>query len=343
MREVHEGLSARGLDFELLVVENGSIDATREIARQLASKYPNIHVSSRRVANYGAALREGLIGARGELAVTFDVDYYELGFVDQALALLEAGDEAPAIVVASKRVPGSRDERRWPRRRRYGRLRLDPPRRLLAVRFRDARDEDDAAGACRETFAPMSVRVRSIRHRAGHPRGASRAQGRGAARPGRGTSTLTYVDLAARAPDVGRPRRATASRCGGRRARPVIHFAGFGSVQRRPNECIREGAGLIGPAPFGWMKGLDEHPARWSVHVSCRQITFKGANLPTHAVGVRLTGAGPAWCRSLHVRADADSVPPQRPLSDEAARVVARGERSWDVCVDASPKPALQS
>jgi glycosyltransferase involved in cell wall biosynthesis len=116
VREVHEGLSARGLDFELLVVENGSIDATREIARQLASKYPNIHVSSRRVANYGAALREGLIGARGEFAVTFDVDYYELGFVDQALALLEAGDEAPAIVVASKRAPGSRDERRWPRR-----------------------------------------------------------------------------------------------------------------------------------------------------------------------------------------------------------------------------------
>jgi glycosyltransferase involved in cell wall biosynthesis len=116
VRDVHEGLRARGIDFELLVVENGSVDDTLEIARRLASRYPNVHVSSRPVANYGAALREGLIHARGEFAVTFDVDYYELGFVDHALALLESGDEAPVVVVASKRAPGSRDERPWPRR-----------------------------------------------------------------------------------------------------------------------------------------------------------------------------------------------------------------------------------
>jgi glycosyltransferase involved in cell wall biosynthesis len=115
VREVHEGLRARVLDFELLVVENGSTDGTRDIARSLTGKYPNVRVVSLPVANYGA-LREGLIGSRGEFVVTFDVDYYELGFVDQALALLEAGDEAPAIVVASKRAPGSRDERPWPRR-----------------------------------------------------------------------------------------------------------------------------------------------------------------------------------------------------------------------------------
>jgi glycosyltransferase involved in cell wall biosynthesis len=116
VREVHGGLHARGLDFELLVIESGSTDNTPEIARQLASRYPNVRVSSRPVANYGAALREGLIGSRGEFVVTFDVDYYELGFVDLALALLEAGDEAPVIVVASKRASGAQDERPWPRR-----------------------------------------------------------------------------------------------------------------------------------------------------------------------------------------------------------------------------------
>jgi glycosyltransferase involved in cell wall biosynthesis len=116
VREVHEGLHARGLNFELLVIENGSTDDTHEIARRLASRYPNVRVSSRPVANYGAALREGIIGSRGEFVVTFDVDYYELRFVDLALEQLEAGDEAPVIVVASKRAPGSRDERRWPRR-----------------------------------------------------------------------------------------------------------------------------------------------------------------------------------------------------------------------------------
>jgi glycosyltransferase involved in cell wall biosynthesis len=114
--DVHEGLRARRVDFELLVVENGSTDGTLAIAKRLADGYPNVRVSSRPVANYGAALREGLLASRGEFVVTFDVDYYELGFVDRALPLLEAGDRAPVMVVASKRTTGAQDERPWPRR-----------------------------------------------------------------------------------------------------------------------------------------------------------------------------------------------------------------------------------
>jgi glycosyltransferase involved in cell wall biosynthesis len=116
VREVHEGLHARGLEFELLVVENGSTDDTPEIARRIAGRYPAVRVASLPVANYGAALREGIIDSRGEFVVTFDVDYYDIGFIVQARPLLESGDDAPAIVVASKRAPGSRDERPWPRR-----------------------------------------------------------------------------------------------------------------------------------------------------------------------------------------------------------------------------------
>jgi len=116
VREVYEGLRARGHELELLVVENGSSDDTPEIARRLADDLASVRVLSRPVANYGAALREGVLASRGEFVVTFDVDYYELGFVDRALALLESGAGAPAIVVASKREPGARDERPWPRR-----------------------------------------------------------------------------------------------------------------------------------------------------------------------------------------------------------------------------------
>jgi len=116
VHEIHEGLRARGVDFELLVVENGSTDDTLAIAGRLVDMYPNVSVLSRPVANYGAALRQGVMASRGEFVVTFDVDYYELRFVEQALALLGAGDEAPVVVVASKRATGSRDERPWPRR-----------------------------------------------------------------------------------------------------------------------------------------------------------------------------------------------------------------------------------
>jgi dolichyl-phosphate beta-glucosyltransferase len=113
--EVDEGLRARGHQLEILVVENGSTDDTLAIGRRLAEALPSVLVCTRPVADYGAALRDGILAARGELIITFDVDYYDLGFVDDALALLTRAAPAPAIVVGSKRAPGARDERPWPR------------------------------------------------------------------------------------------------------------------------------------------------------------------------------------------------------------------------------------
>jgi len=114
--EVRDGMRARGHDLEILVVENGSTDETLKIARRIADSMSDVRVWSRPAADYGAALRDGMLAARGELIVTFDVDYYELDFVDDALALLTGALPAPAIVVGSKRAPGARDERPWPRR-----------------------------------------------------------------------------------------------------------------------------------------------------------------------------------------------------------------------------------
>src|SRR5207245_1576347 len=107
---------AGGPALEVLVVDNGSTGDTLAIGRRLADALPSVRVSTRPVADYGAALRDGILAARGELIVTFDVDYYDLGFVDDALKLLTGDAPAPAIVVGSKRAPGARDERPWPRR-----------------------------------------------------------------------------------------------------------------------------------------------------------------------------------------------------------------------------------
>ena len=116
VREVRDGLRASGHDLEVIVVENGSTDETLAIAQQLADTTPGVRVSSRSVADYGAALRDGMLTARGDLIITFDVDYYDLTFVDDAVGLLTGTSPTPAIVVGSKRAPGARDERPWPRR-----------------------------------------------------------------------------------------------------------------------------------------------------------------------------------------------------------------------------------
>ena len=66
-----------------------------------------------RAADYGEALRMGLLESSGDIGVVFDVDYYDLDFLKEALELLDPSDAptGPAIVVGSKRAPGARDER----------------------------------------------------------------------------------------------------------------------------------------------------------------------------------------------------------------------------------------
>ena len=110
-----DGLRARGADFEIVIAENGSTDGTREEAARLAGEAPEVHTLSLPDPDYGAALRAGLLAARGEFVVNFDVDYYDLDFLDRALARLDQADH-PAIVVGSKRQEGSVDNRAWPRK-----------------------------------------------------------------------------------------------------------------------------------------------------------------------------------------------------------------------------------
>lgn len=113
--EVTVGLRAQGLTFEVIIVENGSHDATPALAARLAGESPEVRLETLPRADYGRALRTGLGAATGDVVVNFDVDYTDLGFLDAALARFDQ-PMRPAIVVGSKRAPDAHDERSWPRR-----------------------------------------------------------------------------------------------------------------------------------------------------------------------------------------------------------------------------------
>ncbi len=115
VREVAAGLRSRGQPFEIVVVENGSTDATGKVAHDLVAEVPELRVLSLERADYGGALREGFLAAQGEIVGIFDVDYYDLDFLDRAVEVLHTPD-GPAIVVASKRGEGAVDTRAWSRR-----------------------------------------------------------------------------------------------------------------------------------------------------------------------------------------------------------------------------------
>jgi glycosyltransferase involved in cell wall biosynthesis len=108
------GLSAKKLSYEIVVVENGSTDATLLLARRLENEVAGVRVLTQPVGNYGAALEAGIRAARGRVVATFDVDYYDLAFLDRALGLLATTDAG--VIIASKLAPGSDDRRALARR-----------------------------------------------------------------------------------------------------------------------------------------------------------------------------------------------------------------------------------
>jgi glycosyltransferase involved in cell wall biosynthesis len=121
VKSVVEGLEVRGRAFEVIVVENGSTDGTLAIARQLAEEYPSLRIEHRPEADYGRALRAGLLSAEGDAVVNFDTDYFDLDFLEAAVAQVLAPG-GPAIVVGSKRGEGANDKR-------------DPIRKLATLVF----------------------------------------------------------------------------------------------------------------------------------------------------------------------------------------------------------------
>ena len=115
-RALREAWNERvGRSWELILVENGSTDGTLDIATALARRWPDeIRVLELANADYGAALRQGLLDARAELVICEEVDLCDVDFHLRALGILD--DDQADLVVGSKALPGSDDRRPWLRR-----------------------------------------------------------------------------------------------------------------------------------------------------------------------------------------------------------------------------------
>jgi len=100
-----EAVTAR---YRIILVENGSTDRTFEEASETAEANPRIKVIQNQQADYGHAIRTGMAASPREgWIVLFDIDYYSGAFIGQVI-----GQEGRAeAVIASKRAPGSRDDR----------------------------------------------------------------------------------------------------------------------------------------------------------------------------------------------------------------------------------------
>jgi len=112
--ELIDRLQAFPWTYELVLAENGSRDATVELAEKLAERFPQVRTFSFGQPNYGGALKRGILEARGEYVICDEIDLCDTDFYERALAALERGEAD--FVVGSKAMRGASDERPFVRR-----------------------------------------------------------------------------------------------------------------------------------------------------------------------------------------------------------------------------------
>ncbi len=93
---VHAFLSKISGRFEIIIIEDGSPDATSKVADDLAKQYPEIRViHHEKNMGYGATLREGFLSARYAYIMYTDGDnQYDVNELLPHLGLLRSGFDA---------------------------------------------------------------------------------------------------------------------------------------------------------------------------------------------------------------------------------------------------------
>jgi glycosyltransferase involved in cell wall biosynthesis len=112
--DLRERLRPLGWPYEIILAENGSKDRTVEIAQDLAAKYADasdgqVKLISLGEPNYGKALKQGILLARGEIVICDEIDLCDADFHRRAVELIESGEAD--LVIGSKLVAGAEDAR----------------------------------------------------------------------------------------------------------------------------------------------------------------------------------------------------------------------------------------
>jgi glycosyltransferase involved in cell wall biosynthesis len=109
--EVLDRISTLGLDFEAIVVDDGSTDATADVVSSYAEANDRVRLLRKSNGGKGSALRHGIPHCRGDIVVIQDADM-EYDPLDVP-ALIEPITRDAADVVYGSRLSGGRPQRAY--------------------------------------------------------------------------------------------------------------------------------------------------------------------------------------------------------------------------------------
>jgi glycosyltransferase involved in cell wall biosynthesis len=112
IEEIRKRRNLAPFKYEILLIENGSEDKSYEECLKLEEKYDFIKTYQLKFPSYGQALKKGFLKSKYPIVVFFNLDFWDIDFLEKGLKLIKTND----LVLASKTLISSQDERPFGRR-----------------------------------------------------------------------------------------------------------------------------------------------------------------------------------------------------------------------------------
>lgn len=104
--DIDKHLSAAPFEYEILVVDNNSTDATRDITNRFATFIKNLRLIECKTQGKGAAVKKGMTEAKGQIRLFSDAD--NATSVDHFFKMEHYFKEGYDVVIASRDIEGSK-------------------------------------------------------------------------------------------------------------------------------------------------------------------------------------------------------------------------------------------
>ncbi len=114
LEKVLRYLAGLEIEWEVIVVDNGSQDGTDRLVEEVASREPRVKLVKEARPGKGAALRTGMLQAEGEIVLFSDADLSCP--IEEEKRLREALQKGYDVAIASRRLPESQVEKTLGRR-----------------------------------------------------------------------------------------------------------------------------------------------------------------------------------------------------------------------------------